>query len=419
MKVTNPESSHDVAAHSGGSHLPIASPEGIPGEEFLEDARKILASGQLTNGAQVRRLEEVAAAYLEVPYCVAVSSCTAGLLLTLRALELRGEVILPSFTFHATAHGLLWNGLKPVFADCDEQTFCIDPEAVREKLSPTTAAILAVHIFGCPAAVDELEQISSSHGIPLICDAAHAFGSKVGTRRIGTYGAAEVFSLSPTKVLVAGEGGLVATRDRVLAQGLRAARNYGDVGDGDPQVLGLNARMSEFHAALGLCGFSGLEARIDRRNQIRLQYLRGLEGIPGLRFQEVPKGSRSTFKDMAVLVDPIAFGASRDWLVAFLQERGIEARRYFWPPVHRQKLYHRVWDRRPLPITDRVSNGILDLPIYSGLRDEDVSRVCEALLDAHRLAQQIRDSARAGAQDTETPARRPFAPMAAPRQGRV
>ena len=133
MKLANATPSHDGPA--AGAPLPIASPEGIPGDEFLQDLRGILESRRLTNAGRVRELEEVASQYLGVPFCVAVSSCTAGLILTLRALQLHGEVILPSFTFHATAHSALWNGLKPVFADCDGETFCIDPHAVRGKLS--------------------------------------------------------------------------------------------------------------------------------------------------------------------------------------------------------------------------------------------------------------------------------------------
>src|SRR3984893_1239064 len=193
--------------------LPIVDPEGVPGEEFLEDVRRILASKQLTNGAYVRRFEEAAAAYLGVEQCVAVSSCTSGLLLVLKALDLQGEVILPSFTFHATAHAVVWNGLKPVFADCEAKTFCIDPQEVRAKLSPGTAAILAVHLFGNPAAVKELEDIAAEMEIPLVFDAAHAFGSRSRGTQIGGFGTAEVFSFSPTKLVVAGEGGLIATGD--------------------------------------------------------------------------------------------------------------------------------------------------------------------------------------------------------------
>ena len=395
MKLAKATLSH--ASPPTAELLPTASPEGIPGDEFLQDVGDILKSKRLTNAGRVRELEEVASRYVGVPFCVAVSSCTAGLLLTLRVLQLHGEVILPSFTFHATAHSALWNGLKPVFADCDEQTFCIDPNAVREKLSSATAAIVAVHLFGCPAPVSELEEVSANSRIPLVYDAAHAFGSKVGDRHVGTFGVAEVFSFSPTKLVVAGEGGLIATRDRMLAEHLRAARNYGDAGSGDPQMLGLNARMSEFHAALALSGFSSLEARIRRRNQIRLHYLRRLEGVPGLSFQRIPEGHRSTCKDVSVLVDGDTFGASRDRLRNLLYEQNIETRRYFWPPVHRQKLYRRIWDGSPLPVTDRVAERVLNLPIYSALTDQDVDRVCDAILRAFEEAKRSPHPAQANA----------------------
>src|SRR5271156_763288 len=162
--------------------LPIVSPEGLPDDDFLRDVQEILRSHQLTNATFVRKFEEAAAEYLGVSHCVAVSSCTSGLMLTLRALDLQGEVVLPSFTFHATAHSVLWNGLKPVFADCDPETFCIDPQAVKRQISPNTAAILAVHLFGNPASVVDLQTIASTSGVLLITDAAHAFGSDINGR---------------------------------------------------------------------------------------------------------------------------------------------------------------------------------------------------------------------------------------------
>jgi dTDP-4-amino-4,6-dideoxygalactose transaminase len=366
--------------------LPIVSPEGIPNDQFIRDVQKILSSRQLTNSAYVREFEEAAAAFLGVPHCVAVSSCTSGLLLVLRALGLRGEVILPSFTFHATAHSVVWNGLKPVFADCDFETFCVSPEAVRAQISPSTAAILAVHLFGNPAAIAELEELAASSGIHLICDAAHAFGSSINGKRVGGFGTAEIFSFSPTKLLVAGEGGLIATRDADLAQRLRAARNYGDSGNYDPELIGLNARMSEFHAALALRGLQGLDARIERRNEIRVHYERRLGSLPGISFQNIPPGTRSACKDFAVLVDEAAFDSSRDWIVDALQKENIDVRRYFWPPVHKQKLYSEIWDKRPLPNTDRVSDSVLNLPIYSTLSTETVDKVCDTITRAHEFA---------------------------------
>jgi dTDP-4-amino-4,6-dideoxygalactose transaminase len=381
----------NIPAIAGGhpmfqERLPIVSPEGLPGEEFLRDVHKILSSRQLTNATFVRQFEEAAERYLGVPHCVAVSSCTAGLVLTLQALGLHGEVILPSFTFHASAHSLLWNGLKPVFADCDPETFCLDPHAVKLQMSANTAAILAVHLFGDPASIVELQIIASDSSIPLVFDAAHAFGSDINGKRIGNFGVAEVFSFSPTKPLVAGEGGMIATRDAELARKLRVARNYGDSGNYDPELPGLNARMSEFHAALALRGLEGLDARINRRNQIRLHYERRLRTIPGLSFQRIPPSNRSSCKDFAVLVDEPVFGKSRDWLFEALERENIQVRRYFYPPVHRQKLYREIWDKRPLPATESISESILNLPIYSALSDENVETICDAILRCHEFA---------------------------------
>ena len=381
----------NIPAIAGGrpmfeERLPIVSPEGLPGEEFLRDVRKILSSRQLTNATFVRQFEEAAEQYLGVSHCVAVSSCTAGLVLTLQALGLEGEVILPSFTFHASAHSLLWNGLKPVFADCDPQTFCIDSHAVKLQMSAKTAAILAVHLFGNPASIVELQTIASDASLPLVFDAAHAFGSDINDKRVGNFGVAEVFSFSPTKLLVAGEGGMISTRDAELARKLRAARNYGDGGNYDPESVGLNARMSEFHAALALRGLCSLDERIDRRNQVRLHYERRLRTIPGLSFQRIPPGNRSSCKDFGVLIDETVFGKSRDWLFDALEKENIQVRRYFFPPVHRQKLYREIWDKRPLPVTESISESILNLPIYSTLSHENVEKICDAILRCHEFA---------------------------------
>jgi dTDP-4-amino-4,6-dideoxygalactose transaminase len=366
--------------------LPIASPEGLPGDEFLLDVRRIMDSGRLTNGSFVRRLESAAERYLDVEHCVAVANCTTALMLILRVLDVRGEVILPSFTFHATAQAAAWNNVTPVFADCDPSGFCIDPSSVRRSITRQTAAILAVHIFGNPANVFGLEEIARSAGVPLIFDCAHSFGSKVGDRHVGGFGTAEVFSFSPTKLVVAGEGGLIATQDSTIAKRLRAARNYGDAGDDDPDLRGLNARMSEFHAALALRGVGSIDGRIERRNRIRRRYESRLGRIPGIRFQQICAGNRSTCKDFSLIVDEQQFGRDRDWLFHALQQENIDVRRYFWPPVHRQKLYRTVWDGRPLPVTDYISDRVVSLPIYSSLCDGDVDKVCDAILRAADFA---------------------------------
>jgi dTDP-4-amino-4,6-dideoxygalactose transaminase len=338
------------------------------------------SSGVITNASLVEQFERAVAEYIGVPHCVAVHSCTSGLMLVLKCLGVRGEVILPSFTFFATGHAVVWNGLRPVFADCDPGTWTLDPADVERKITPDTGAILAVHMYGNPCAVERLEQIATRHNVRLIFDAAHAFGSRRRGRAVGQFGDAEVFSLSPTKLLVAGEGGLVSTNDGVLARRLRAARNYGDTGAYDPEVLGINARMTEFNAALGLSGLEILESKIARHVRIASTYTGLMSGLPGIAFQKIHPEDLCVFKDYSIVIDEHAAGISRDRLGSALLDENVETKKYFYPPMHRQKLYqrfHKPWET--LPVTDAVSEGVLSLPIYESLPNETIEGVATAI----------------------------------------
>lgn len=338
------------------------------------------AAGMITNGSLVQRLESAAAERLGVNDCVAVSSCTSGLMLLLRALRVTGEVILPSFTFFATGHAVNWNGLTPVFADCDPDTWTIDPDDVETRITERTTAIIAVHMYGNPCAVEALQAIATRHKLKLIFDSAHAFGSRRGGRPIGQFGDAEAFSLSPTKLLVAGEGGLVSTNDATLANSLRAGRNYGDPGSYDPDLIGLNARMPEFNAALALAGLAILDAKLARHNAIATRYTELLSSVRGLRFQKVAPADLCSYKDYSVCVDPGAAGITRDELASALLAENIETKKYFYPPMHLQKLYRGYHAGRPaLPVTDSVSGSVLSLPIYESLSDETVEGVARAI----------------------------------------
>ena len=276
-----------------------------PLEKVMACYQSAYHGGLITNSELVGRFERAAAERLQVRHCVAVSSCTNGLVLVMRSLGLTGEVILPSFTFFATGHSVVWNGLQPVFADCHPDNWNIDPLSVERLITSRTSAILGVHLYGNPCDVEALSAIATRYGLKLLFDAAHGFGSEYGGRSVGQFGDAEVFSLSPTKLLVAGEGGLVATNDSTLARMIRAARNYGDLGTYDPELLGLSARMSEFGAALALAGLDILDAKIERRNQIARQYTSLLSSLPGLRFPVVRPVDRSTYKDYSIHVDPV------------------------------------------------------------------------------------------------------------------
>jgi dTDP-4-amino-4,6-dideoxygalactose transaminase len=360
----------------------VAAPLLPPVDEVLESIRVILSQSCLTNGPAVEALERAAASYLGVRECVAVSSCTAGLMLTQRVLGLRGEVIVPSFTFCATAHSLLWNGLQPVFVDCDPQTFNAGPEQIERAITRRTCAILGVHIFGCPAPVRELQELASRHGIRLLFDGAHAFGAWAGVTEVGVWGDATVFSLSPTKPLVAGEGGLIATADSELAARLRLARNYGKETDNTCSLLGLSARLTEMQAALALSGLPYVEWGIQKRAALAERYQHHFRDVPGLSVQHPGFSRRSSHKDFAIVVDEARFGISRRHLEETLAADNIETRRYFDPPLHLQPLYRSFHEpgSEPLPVTERISAGVLCLPLHTGLEGTTVDRIAERVL---------------------------------------
>jgi dTDP-4-amino-4,6-dideoxygalactose transaminase len=357
--------------------LPLAKPTFADPDRVARATASILASGVLTNGPHVRELEARAADYLGVRHCVAVASCTAGLMLALRASGLSGDVVLPSFTFSASAHAIAWNGLRPVFTDISPDTLLLDPAAAARATGVRTSAILATHTFGAPCDVDGLSEVARRSGIRLFFDAAHAFGSSRKGTMVGGFGDAEVFSLSPTKVLIAGEGGIIATNDDVLAERCRIGRDYGNPGDYDTRFVGLNARMSELHAVTALASFEDLEERIVRRNELADRYHKVLGDLPGISFPLVAEGDRSTYKDLTVLIDPEGFGTDADSVAKALDAEGVQTRRYYSPPVHRQRAYRALVPANgPLPVTDDAAAKVLTLPLLTTMTDDDVDLVC-------------------------------------------
>jgi dTDP-4-amino-4,6-dideoxygalactose transaminase len=381
----NPKSNSLTAVHRAvpafRERFPFMRPTLPRLEEVIEEYQSAYESGLLTNSGLVARLEGAVAERLGVKHCVAVSSCTSGLMMVLRALGLSGEVIVPSFTFFATGHAILWNGLRPVFANSELDTWNVSPADVERQITEKTSAILAVHLYGNPCDIPALEGLAHRHGLKLIFDAAHAFGSAYRGKPIGSFGDAEVFSLSPTKLLVAGEGGLVTTNDAKLAAAVRAMRNYGDVGAYNPEWLGLNARMPEFNAALALRGLPLIDAKVKRRNSIAQSYTELLSSVPGVRFQKTHPQDTNTYKDYSIHITPDVLGMTRDALANALLNDNIETKKYFHPPLHQQSLYSKFYDRarNDLRQTEHVADGILSLPIYESLPDETVNKVAETL----------------------------------------
>jgi dTDP-4-amino-4,6-dideoxygalactose transaminase len=360
-------------------------------DDLAGEMRAIVGSGMVTKGQHLRRFEAAIAEHLGVKHAVAVSSCTCGLMLTYQGLGLTGDVVVPSFTFMATVSALVWAGLRPVFADVDAGTTNLDPAAAEAAITPNTSAIVAVHNFGNPADIAGLQAVADRHGLKLIFDAAHGFGAHYQGAPVGSQGDAHVYSLSPTKLLIAGEGGIVATNDDQLAHNVRIGREYGNSGSYDSAFAGINARMSEFNALLGLHSLAGLEDAARRRNEVVQLYHEQLGRLPGIGFQQVQPGNRSSYKDFSITVDPVAFGLTRGELAQGLAAANIDTRTYYNPAVHRQSAYRTYDGGRPLPHTEWLSAHSLSLPIWSNMSDEVAQSICDAIAGIHAGAAEARE----------------------------
>lgn len=347
--------------------------------DMSEQFEQMLNTGIVTKGRYLEELEHAIENHLGVNNAIAVSSCTSGLMLTYKTLGLSGDVIVPSFTFMATVSALTWCGLTPLFADVDHDTTNLDPASVEEVITPQTSAIVGVHNFGNPAQIQKLQDIANKHGIKLIFDAAHGFGSLYAGNPLGAQGNAQVFSMSPTKLLISGEGGLVATNDKRLAYNILIGREYGNDGNYDSAFPGMNARMPETNALIGLYSLKKLEKAAQNRNRIAEIYHQRLGSLPGLGFQKVLPGNRNSYKDFSITIDSSKFGLRRDNLAMALFAENIDNRKYYDPPVHQQHAYRQYYNGHPLPNTDWLSRNSLSLPIWSVMDDEIPQGICDAI----------------------------------------
>lgn len=363
--------------------IPITQPTLPDFEAVVSEFRQAWESRQVTTGVFTRRFEEAVEARLGVPHAIMVQSCTAGLMLVLRALELTGEVILPAFTWTATAHAAVWNGLTPVFADITPGSLTLDPRAVEQALTERTAALMPVNVFGCPPDYEAFNALGEKYGLPVVYDSAQGLGSQYRAadgrwRFAGGFGTAEVFSLSPTKVVSAMEGGLITTRDAELAARLRQMRDYGKTPDGeDIAWLGLSARVPEFNAIVARHSLARLEELLARRENLVRRYREGLQGLPGVSFQEVPGRCRSSYNYFTLCIDGTRARQSRDEVYEALKHRGVQAKKYFYPALHLQEVYRDLGAayRGRLPVTEAAAAQGLALPLYSHLGDPEVDHI--------------------------------------------
>jgi len=351
-------------------------------EVFLSHVNSMLDSIQFTNnGLLVQELSKKLAEYLQVKHCVLTNNGTSAMSLLIKALELSGEVILPSFTFISTAHTLNWQGITPVFSDIDPKSWNIDCDHCESLITNNTTAIIATHLWGRSCNIERLKDIAERHKIHLLFDAAHAFGCSSKGEMIGRFGSAEVFSFHATKVFQTFEGGAITTNDSVLAERLEEMRNFGFTGFDQVSRLGTNAKMTEVCAAMGLSNIGSIEHLIHANRNVYQSYQNCLKNFAGIKLLEYDPLESNNYHYIVLEVDEERIGLSRDELLKILHNENIIARRYFYPGNHKMEPYNSLYPEVDfdLPVTNSIASKVLLLPGGSGVSEAQITKICSLL----------------------------------------
>jgi dTDP-4-amino-4,6-dideoxygalactose transaminase len=361
--------------------ITVTQPHLPPLDEFLPYLEQIWSSKILTNGGPFHRQLEVAlAAFLGVPYVCLFANATVALVTALQALRISGEVITTPYSFVATAHSLLWNGIKPVFVDIDPHTYNLDPDKIEAAITPQTTAIMPVHCYGRPCDTEAIQRIADNYNLKVIYDAAHAFGVQRQGQSVLNAGDMSILSFHATKVFNTFEGGAIICQDLRTKQHIDHLKNFGFVNEVTVVAAGINGKMSEFNAALGLLQLKHMPAVLDRREQIDALYRERLSMVDGIEAPDWPNQDRVNWSYFPIRVKP-QFPLGRDELYEELKLQGISGRRYFYPLISEFPMYRGLPSAQPqlMPHAIEASREVICLPQYPGLADEDVHRVCDAI----------------------------------------
>lgn len=344
-------------------------------EEYTEELKELWETKQLTNGGQKhQKLEQELENYLGAENVTLFSGGHMALESALRAFGLTGEVITTPFTFASTTNAIVRCGLTPVFCDVEPERYTMDADKIEALITPKTSAIVPVHVYGNVCDVEKIEQIAKKHNLKVIYDGAHAFGVRIGEKGIARYGDATIFSFHATKIFSTGEGGAVACRDSKYKEILEKQKNFGIGREGTVDLWGGNAKMSEFHAAYGLCTLRHMEEAFAERNRVYETYMKYLGEVLGLSFPKQRQDATCNYAYFPVVFD--GFRYTCEEVHMRLRENGINARRYFYPLSSEFPCYE--YEKRGVdtPIAKFVSERVLCLPFYPELSDEDVMRIC-------------------------------------------
>jgi dTDP-4-amino-4,6-dideoxygalactose transaminase len=333
------------------------------------------------NGAQHRALEKALCNVLKTPYLSLFNNGTIALIVAIQSLKLKGEVITTPFTFPATPHVLSWNGIKPVFCDIEDGSMNIDPEKIEELITPETSAILGVHVFGTPCNVARIQEIADRHSLKVVYDAAHAFNTEIDGAGIGSFGDISMFSFHATKLFHTLEGGALVFRDAELKKKIDLLKNFGIKNEEEVILPGINGKMNEVQAAIGLINLQYIAAERGNRARVTGAYMEYLKGIPGISHYVLPENVNNSCQYFVVRVNAEEYGLSRDEAYLKFREFNVLVRKYFYPLCSDYDCYRKLPSADPakLPAAQKVVNEVLCLPLYGALEIEKVEKICGLL----------------------------------------
>lgn len=348
-------------------------------ELVTEKLEEVWEAQWLSNGgAQHKALEEQVRIFLKAPHLSLFNNGTIALMVAIQSLRLQGEVITTPFTFPATTHVLAWNNITPVFCDIHPETLTIDPGKIESLITSRTTGILGVHVYGMPCHVDAIQEIADQHGLRVIYDAAHAFGTEIDGKGIGSYGDISMFSFHPTKLFHTAEGGALTYNDPHLKQRIDLLKNFGIRNEFEVTMPGINGKMNELSAVIGQLVLGMVKDEWKRRQEIRECYTRELGNIAGIKIVEMPEGVTNSQQYMVVRINGGEFGASRDQVFAHLREHNVHARKYFFPLTSDYPCYHQLPSAHDGSLENArvASDEVLCLPFYGKLNLDDVEQIC-------------------------------------------
>lgn len=347
--------------------------------EYMEEIKGIWKSHQLTNmGVKHKQFEEELKVYLDVPQISLFTNGHLALENTIAAMNLTGSVITTPFTFASTTHAIVRNHLEPIFCDINFEDYTLDTSKIEALIREDTSAIIPVHVYGNICNINEIERIAKKHNLKVIYDAAHTFGIRVNGRGISNFGDASIFSFHATKAFNTIEGGAATYRDSTLRNKLDGLKNFGITGVDSVEIVGGNAKMSEFQAAMGICNLRHINMEIEKRKQKVERYKGWLSNKKGMILCKPQEGVISNYAYFPVVFD--GYRRSRDEIFEQLKNEGIYTRKYFYPLTNNFTCYKGRFDVKQTPIARYIAERILVLPLYGDLELQDVDRICEIIL---------------------------------------